>query len=141
MEVVVDDFLPCKGKKLAFTHSDSQNEFWSALLEKAYAKLHGAYENLQAGKSCDAMVDFTGGSPQSFALSQLKGEELETLAENLRASYAQESLICCSITATRILQLLLLLMILPSATVLHHFHLLLGDRCWASQQPEHLHLP
>ena len=99
MEVVVDDFLPCKGKKLAFTHSDSQNEFWSALLEKAYAKLHGAYENLQAGKSCDAMVDFTGGSPQSFALSQLKGEELETLAETLRASYAQESLICCSITA------------------------------------------
>ena len=97
VEVVVDDFLPCKGGKLAFTHSDSQDEFWSALLEKAYAKLHGAYENLQAGKSCDAMVDFTGGSPQSFLLGQLSREEQEKLAETLYT--CQEALVCCSITA------------------------------------------
>jgi hypothetical protein len=34
IEVVVDDFLPTIGNKLAFAHSDFENEFWCALCEK-----------------------------------------------------------------------------------------------------------
>jgi hypothetical protein len=65
IDIVVDDFLPVNSDdKLIFNKSDDTSEFWSALLEKAYAKLQGSYGNLVGHNSPimmhDAMVDFSG---------------------------------------------------------------------------------
>ncbi|KAL7043352.1 hypothetical protein ACKWTF_001463 [Chironomus riparius] len=74
IDVVIDDRLPtfkaADGKiKLSYASSSDQDEFWSALLEKAFAKLHGSYEALGiSGTYCEAAEDMTSGVCQKFCL-------------------------------------------------------------------------
>ncbi|KAM6413596.1 calpain-6 [Rhynochetos jubatus] len=103
-EVVVDDLLPTIDGKLIYCHSNVKNEFWSALLEKAYAKLAGSYEALDGGSAADAIVDFTGAVAESIDLVQGKHGEIISeqmkLFEDLLKVHKRGGLISCYIAAS-----------------------------------------
>ncbi|KAJ0008813.1 hypothetical protein NQD34_016228 [Periophthalmus magnuspinnatus] len=70
VDVVIDDKLPTLNGRLIFVYSKRSNEFWPALLEKAYAKVCGSYADMKAGVPAEALVDFTGGVHLCVQLSE-----------------------------------------------------------------------
>ncbi|XP_069765525.1 calpain-2 catalytic subunit-like [Narcine bancroftii] len=98
VDVVIDDRLPIKYQSLIFTSSSSKNELWSALLEKAYAKLHGSYSSLRGGLVSEAMVDFTGGIAVTIKMSSTKGKSLWRL---VKRALNKQTMISCSIQASK----------------------------------------
>ncbi|KAI4892155.1 hypothetical protein NFI96_026123, partial [Prochilodus magdalenae] len=115
VEVVVDDRLPVQKGRLLFSYSRTNNEFWSALVEKAYAKsvpayvcmtvcvkvseklrLIGSYGSLKGGNISEGMEDFTGGIAYTRPVSS---RTPPVLWRTLTAALSRGSLLSCFIQA------------------------------------------
>uniref|UniRef100_U3KA02 Calpain 13 n=1 Tax=Ficedula albicollis TaxID=59894 RepID=U3KA02_FICAL len=92
VDVVIDDRLPTLNGRYLFVHPRTSNEFWPSLLEKAYAKLRGSYQNLNGGYLSDALVDLTGGVQVQFSLRDPPPD----LEEILKAADRSRCLMGCS---------------------------------------------
>jgi hypothetical protein len=78
-----------------YAHCKNESETWVMLLEKAYAKLHGCYENLASGWIDYGLRDLTGGAPMKmkfkdkrYASMLLRNDGVEDEGED--SSYVME---------------------------------------------------
>ena len=69
--VILDDFFPIYELRNKFVYGQSsKKEIWFLLLEKAWAKVNGSYEQSDTGNSCLAFKVLTGFLTKSYEISQ-----------------------------------------------------------------------
>lgn len=98
-DVVIDDYLPFNeqtNQPYCSWNRQEPDEFWVALIEKAYAKINGGYQNMNGGAPIEAFTDFTAGVEQRFKLNE-SIEERKAFFHFLMDSLKHSCLMACSI--------------------------------------------
>ena len=72
--IMVDERIPVdiKTNKPVFGRCRNAHELWVPLIEKAYAKLHGCYENLISGYVDEGVQELTGMQPEKIFIRDEK---------------------------------------------------------------------
>jgi hypothetical protein len=94
MYEVVDDFLPLGadgGPACSFGGHGGDAQDWVALVEKAYAKVHGSYEGITSGTHAEALEDIfgTGIAHVDVGDFPIWGELWQHLRSRQRRGFAQ----------------------------------------------------
>ena len=74
--VVVDDFLPyygATGNDLLFDSVNQGEGIWAAVLEKAWAKVNGNYENINYGWQVESFYALTGAPGKQLQFTSVGG--------------------------------------------------------------------
>jgi hypothetical protein len=95
-EVVLDDYFPCQFGEPCFSKANG-NELWVLILEKAWAKLHGSYERIEAGFAHNVMNDLTGAPSFDF---DIEDEGQENIWQRLVSGEKKNYLMAASAGAT-----------------------------------------
>ena len=75
--IVVDDLFPYNEakKNWAFSRPDKDRDIWVLLLEKAWAKIHGNYQRIEAGTNGEALPALTGAPADFTYHAEIKNKE------------------------------------------------------------------
>lgn len=92
-DVIVDDLFPCTeyAKEPAF-NSSKEDELWVMLIEKAWAKVHGGYHNIEGGLIREAMHDLTGAPAITYFVSEGSADDHWKV---LREADAKDYIMAC----------------------------------------------
>jgi len=71
--------------------NSNHRTFWAALIEKAYAKLHGSYDIHNGGLICQATTELTGGYSLGYEI-----EHIPNTHELLMKSMTEETILLCT---------------------------------------------
>lgn len=74
-EVLLDGYIPCINNRPAF-NSNKSGHLWVILLEKAWAKIHGGYYNINSGLTREALHDLTGAPAKTLFVEDFKQDDL-----------------------------------------------------------------
>ena len=100
--VVVDDYFPydTNTDRWAFcrpSRDDGINEIWSLILEKAWAKVFGSYQRIEAGTAGEAMYPMSGRPHRFYVHDNLNNKD--KLWDNILAAEQKNYPMCTAVAS------------------------------------------